>query len=241
MDLRRAAAIAVAGLWWGAATACANDLSGRIQLDGPRPEPVEIPVAAKSPKYPVDGCGTSKRSPRLLVSPEGGVANAVVWLQAATDAQAPAVTAAMDQQACEFVPHVLLVSRGSTVTIGSSDPILHNLRIFREAQMLMHEWQQPAPQPNAISWRFDEAGRFLVRCGVHAWMSAWVIVAEHPYYALSDADGNFTIPQAPPGGSTLRVWHEALGEQRQSVVVNDNTASIVIRFPEPRRVAWESR
>lgn len=241
MDLRRAVAIASVGLWWGAAAACASEISGRIQLDGPRLEPVEIPVVEKSPKYPVEGCGTSKRSPRLVVSADGGVANAVVWLQTSTDAQTSPATAAMDQQACEFVPHVLLVPRGSTVTIGNSDPILHNLRIFREAQMLMHEWQQPAPQPNTISWRFDEAGRFLVRCGVHAWMSAWVIVAEHPYYALSDPDGNFTIPQVPPGAYTLQVWHEALGEQQQSVVVNDDTEPMTIRFAEQRRVAWESR
>ena len=241
MDLRRAAAIAGVGFWWTAAAVCASEMSGRVQLDGPRPEPVEIPVVEKSPNYSVKGCGTSKRSPRLLVSAEGGVANAVVWLQAAAEGQTPPVTATMDQQACEFIPHVLLVPRGSTVTIGNSDPIVHNVRIFREAQMLVHEWQPPAPQPNAISWRFDDAGRFLVRCGVHAWMSAWVIVAEHPYYALSDADGHFTIPQAPPGASTLRVWHEALGAQQQSVVVNDNTAPVIIRFPQQRRVAWESR
>jgi len=228
-------------LWWAAAAVSASEIAGRIQLEGPRPEPVEIPVVAKSPKYPVDGCGASKRSPRLLVSAEGGVANAVVWLQAAAEAQTPAVTAAMDQQACEFIPHVLLVPKGSTVAIGSSDPILHNLRIFREAEMLMHEWQPPAPQPNAIAWRFDEPGRFLVRCGVHAWMSAWVIVADHPYYALSDSDGNFTIPQVPPGAYTLQVWHEALGGQQQSLVVNKNTASIIIRFAEQRRVAWGSQ
>jgi plastocyanin len=169
------------------------------------------------------------------------VANAVVWLQAAADAQTPPVTATMDQQACEFVPHVILVPSGSTVTIGNSDPILHNLRIFREAQMLMHEWQQPAGQPNEIPWRFDEAGRFLIRCGVHAWMSAWVIVADHPYYALSDPDGNFTIPQVPHGAYTLQVWHEALGEQQHSMVVNDDTEPLTIRFAKQRRIAWESR
>lgn len=241
MDLRRAAAIAVASLWWGAATGSAGELSGRVQLDGPRPEPVEIPVVEKSPTYSVEGCGTSKRSPRLTVSADGGVANAVIWLQASADAQRPPVSAAMDQQACEFVPHMMLVPRGSTVTIGNSDPILHNLRIFRETQMLMHEWQPPAPQPNAIAWRFDEPGRFLIRCGIHAWMSAWVIVAEHPYYAMSDSDGNFTIPQVPSGTYTLRVWHEALGEQQHSVAVKDDGGRITIRFAEQRRVAWESR
>lgn len=241
MDLRRAVAIAGVGLWWGAAAACAGEISGRVQLDGPKPEPVEIPVVEKSPKYPVAGCGTSKRSPRLVVSDDGGVANAVVWLQRPADGRMPPVTATMDQQACEFIPHVILVPRDSTVTIGNSDPMLHNLRIFREAQMLMHEWQPPAPQPNTIAWRFDEAGRFLLRCGVHAWMSAWVIVAEHPYYALSDAKGDFTIPQVPPRAYTLQVWHETLGEQQQSVVVNQDTPPITIRFAEQRRIAWESR
>ena len=242
MDLRRTATIVAGiGLWWGAAVVCASEISGRVELDGPRPDPVNIPVIEPSPNYSVQGCGSSKRSARLIVSPEGGVANAVVWLQAAAEAQALPITAALDQQACEFVPHMLLVPRGSTVTIGNSDLILHNVRIFRETEMLMHEWQQPAPSPKTISWRFDEAGRFLIRCGVHAWMSAWVIVAEHPYYALSDADGNFTMSGVPPGASTLLVWHESLGEQRQSVMVTHDTTPMTIRFPEQRRVAWESR
>jgi plastocyanin len=168
----------------------------------------------------------------LIVSADGGVANAVVWLQVSANAQMSPVTAAMDQQACEFIPHVMLVPKGSTVTIGNSDPILHNLRIFRDAEMLMHEWQQPAPQPNAIPWRFDEAGRFLVRCGVHAWMSAWVVAADHPYYALSDADGQFTIPQAPPGAATLHVWHETLGEHQQliDIVVDQTGAPITVTY-----------
>lgn len=236
MDLRRAASIVVIGIGWGVATVWADELSGRVQLDGPRPKPVEISVMAKSPQYPIEACGKSKRSPRLIVSADAGVANALVWLQVSADPQTSAVTATIDQQACEFVPHVLLVPRGSKVTIGNSDPILHNLRIFRDADMLMHEWQQPAPQPNAISRKFDEAGRFLLRCGVHAWMSAWVIVADHPYYALSDSNGNFTIPQVPPGEYTLQVWHEALGEQQQKVVVNNNEAvPITIHFTEHRR------
>lgn len=240
MDLRRTIAIALAALGWAAA-ASASDLTGRVQLDGPRPEPTEIPVLAKSSKYSVQGCGTSKRSPRLLVSEEGGVANAVVWLESAAVVPAAPMTATMDQQACEFVPHVLLVPRGSTVTIGNSDGILHNVRMFHETQMLMHEWQPPAPQPNAIAWRGDEPGRYLVRCGVHAWMSAWIIVIEHPYYALSDAEGTFTIHHAPPGASTLHVWHEALGEQEHSVAVSRDREPITIRFAEQRRMAWESR
>ena len=237
MDLRRAASIALMGVWWGAAAVWAGEISGRVQLDGPRPKPVEIPVMAKSPQYPIEVCGRSKHSPRLVVSADRGVANALVWLHVSTDSydsQTPPVTVTLNQQACEFVPHVLLVPRSSRVTIGNSDPILHNLRIFREAQMLMHEWQQPAPQPNEISWRFDEAGRFLIRCGVHSWMSAWVIVADHPYSALSDLNGNFTISQVSPGAYTLQVWHEALGEQQRKVVVNNDTGPVIIRFAEHR-------
>lgn len=231
MDLFRASAIIGLGICCAAGPARAGALEGAVVLEGPRPAPATIPVTSKSADHPVEHCGgPTKASERLLVSDTGGVANAVVWLEMRTDGALEPGAASLDQRTCDFVPHLLLVPRGSTVQVTNSDPILHNLRLFREASMLSHEWQQPKATP--IAWQFDQPGRFLVRCGVHSWMTAWVVVADHRYYAVSNSDGTFAMPEAPPGAYTLHAWHEVLGEQQQRVSLERDTANVTIRYAQ---------
>lgn len=231
MGLFRTSAIVGLGVCCAAAPVKAGVLEGAVVLEGPRPAPVTIPVTSKSPDYPVESCGgPTKASERLLVGDTGGVANAVVWLEMQADDALEPSTANLDQRTCDFAPHLLLVPRGSTVQVSNSDPILHNLRLFREASMLSHAWQKPKTKP--VAWQFDKPGRFLVRCGVHSWMTAWVVVADHRYYTVSNSDGTFAMPEAPPGAYTLHAWHEVLGEQRQRVSLERDKANVTIRYTQ---------
>ena len=69
------------------------------------------------------------------------------------------------------------------------------------------------------------------RCDVHPWMSAFINVFNHPYYAVSAADGSFTIDNLPPGDYVIEAWHETLGTQTQSITVAPNeTAAAGISF-----------
>lgn len=213
----------------------AGEIQGTVQLEGPVPAPKAITITAKSKDYSIDGCGAvTKTSQALVVDAAGGIQYVIVWLEqlgATPQLNAP-TTAILDQQACVFEPHVLLVPSGSTVAIGNSDPVLHNVRIFQERTMLMHEWQQPKAGP--LTWRFDEPGRYLVRCGVHAWMYAWVVVADHPYYAVTNATGHFTLSGVPEGKYVLHVWHETLGEQQQRLSVTAADAIQTVRLTYER-------
>ena len=231
MGLPRTVAVAVGIGLWLAPPVRAGDIRGAVRLSGKAPEPVTLTIEPKAGDHSTAGCGDLTRaSQRLLVDPEGGVQNAVVWLEgvAAAGASGHGSPAVLDQQACEFVPHVLLIPHDGTLAIRNSDPVLHNTRIFRDATMLMHEWQ--APQAGDLEWRFDAPGRYLVRCGVHSWMHAWVVAAEHPYYGLTDSAGRFTISGVPRGTYTLSVWHEALGEQRQRMRVRAGRSEVVIHL-----------
>lgn len=96
--------------------------------------------------------------------------------------------------------------------------------------MLMHEWQQP--QGPDLAWRFDAPGRYLVRCGVHAWMYAWVVVTDHRHAAVTDHAGAFTIPRVPEGGHTLHVWHETLGEHDQPIQVGRQGVVVEVRLAQ---------
>jgi len=186
-------------------------------------------------QHPLEDCGAfPKPSQRLLTDPRGGVQNAVVWVEmpAGPPDAVEQGAGVLDQRDCVFEPHVLLIPAGGTLTIRNPDSVLHNVRIFQARTMLMHEWQQ-AQGPD-LTWRFDEPGRYLVRCGIHSWMYAWIVVAEHGYYALTDSAGGFTIPDVPQGDVIVHVWHETLGEQSQPVTVTPGQSVIMVRVAHKR-------
>jgi plastocyanin len=213
----------------------AGELQGVVRLDGAVPEPATFTISSTSAHHPIDGCGAvTKRSPRLLVDPRGGVQNAVVWVEVPAGSYEPleGVTRILDQRECVFEPHVILLPVGGTLAIRNSDPMLHNVRIFQERTMLMHEWQQP--QGPDLTWHFETPGRYIVRCGVHAWMYAWVVVADHRYHAVTDQGGAFTLPDIPEGSYRLHVWHEALGGQSQPVTVTPGQSVITVRVAHER-------
>ena len=228
---RRGAIVVLLTLLGSASTAAAGELRGTVRLDGAPPAPKLLPAGPATEKHSLEGCGEfPKQSQALLLDPQGGVQNAVVWVELPGTPPEPVEDGGglLDQRECVFEPHVLLARAGAAVTIRNPDPVLHNVRIFRERLMLMHEWQA-AGGPD-LTWRFDEPGRYLVRCGVHSWMHAWIVVAEHRYYALTDAAGGFTIPEVPQGDLLMRVWHETLGEQQQRVTVTPGGSVITIRL-----------
>ncbi len=235
MDFRQAVAVAGAALALGiAGQAQAGQLHGVVRLDGPRPEPAVITITATSTEYSIEGCGAvTKPSQQLLVDRAGGIQNVVVWvdLPGAPREAAVDMTATLDQHACVFEPHLVVLPIGGTLVIRNSDPVLHNVRIFQARTMLMHEWQKPQDQD--LTWRFTEPGRYLVRCGVHAWMYAWVVIGDPARTGVTDAAGQFTLSGIPEGRYTLHVWHETLGEREQPVTVTGEGSTVTIHVPEP--------
>lgn len=241
MGLRRTSPVTgLLVVCWAIPLARAGEIVGTVRLDGPVPSPTVMTIEPQDGNHSTAGCGNlSKPSPRLLVDANGGIQNTVVWLDPAPHLHTsdPDTAVVLDQRDCVFSPHVLVVPPGGRLAIRNSDSILHNVRIFREFTMLMHEWQ-PA-QTDDLVWRFDSPGRYLVRCGVHSWMYAWVIAADHAYYTLTDAAGSFRISGVPAGRYTLRIWHETLGEQQQVVRAGKRQTDVVIHWSQERRASWE--
>ncbi|MBI3323103.1 MAG: hypothetical protein HYZ95_01405 [Candidatus Omnitrophica bacterium] len=239
--LIRLCGIAFALTLW-APPAQSADLHGSVVLDGPAPAPETVVIEPKTGVHSTEGCGSlEKGSSKLRVSPEGGVRDAVVWVEdaptavgtsageAAENASPPLL---VDQKECVFSPHVVATAAGGSVAIRNSDGVIHNIRIFREGNpsMLMHRWQKADAAD--IPWRFEEAGRYVVRCGVHPWMYAWVFVAPHRAVAVTDESGRFVLAGVAPGRHTLRVWHETLGQAEVAVEVGPEGERIdAIRFP----------
>lgn len=191
-----------------AGPAGAGDVTGVVRYGGAAPPAPALPVTKDQ-----GACGREVPDESVLVA-GGRLANAVVSLAGAPGA--PPARATLDQRGCRFVPHVQAVPRGSTLEILNGDPLLHSV----------HGWQghatrfdvPTAEQGARVPVRLDRAGVIQVRCDVHAWMSAWLVVTEGPA-AVTGADGSFTLRGVPPGRYTLTAWHERLGERSAQVTV----------------------
>jgi plastocyanin len=155
----------------------------------------------------------------------GRVANVFVWISDGVDARAgvppaPDEAVEIDQRGCVYVPRVVGVRVRQPVAFVNSDPLLHNVHalpaVNREFNLGM---------PGGASAREHAFSRpetmVRLKCDVHPWMGAWIGVVDHPWFAVTGADGRFELPPLPPGEYELSAWHERLGEQTRRVTVGE--------------------
>ena len=186
-------------------------IRGAVRLAGAAPKLPAMPTGKDEAV-----CGKEQPTPRLVVSKDMGVANTVVYLESVASGKPFARTEAlMDQKGCRYDPHVLIVPKSPALGISNSDSVLHNVHactsdaarktLFNIAQPLIGQRTPIAPEKLATP------GIYALSCEAgHPWMSGYLVVAAHPYYAVTGADGSFAIDEVPPGKYTLRMWHEGV-------------------------------
>lgn len=196
--------------------AAGGAIKGTVTLKGTAPELKKLAVTID--QYV---CGKEKNPEDLVLSPQGGIRSAVVWLDkppAGAPAAALTPTVTMDQRECVFAPRVVVVPIGGKIDFLNSDRLLHNLHGTPSANPPFNRTQ---PKGRTITIAFDKPEIIRVTCDLHSWMRGWVVVAEHPYYVLTDGAGEFELKGLPPGRYTLKVWQERLGTVSKEVVVGD--------------------
>jgi plastocyanin len=203
----------------------AGTIKGNVRYAG-------TPVEKKKLSVTIDQylCGKEKEAGDLVLSPTNGISNAVVSLQGVPATKTPAndVRVKMDQRQCVFLPRVVVVPAGGTVEFLNSDRLLHNVKSGGKENPPFNR-AQPHARSIAIAFRSPEVLR--VDCDLHSWMRGWVVVAEHPYYAVTGEEGEFTLDNVPPGKYTLQVWQEVLGVVSQQVTVaSDGTQTVTVRM-----------
>lgn len=208
-------------------TTTAGQIQGRVLMTG------EVPAATKRP-VTIDQyvCGTEKEVGDLVVSPAREVRNVVVWLETPPPG-APSRPlpnpAEMDQKECLFVPRVVLVPARGTVQFLNSDRLLHNLHSTPKQNPSFNRTQ---PKGRTIPIAFANPEIIRLDCDLHSWMRGWVVVADHPFYAMSDGQGRFRLDDVPPGQYTLQIWHERLGRvSRPLTVTADAATPVTIELP----------
>ena len=193
----------------------AGDIVGKVRYAGTAPAPAKIPVTKDQAV-----CGKATHvDESLIVGADKGVMYVVVKVADPKDGKkmTPAKKPALDQNGCKFVPHVEIVPAGAEIDIVNSDGILHNIHSFPKNNPPFNKAQPKFK--NVMPATFAKPDIVQVKCDVHSWMNGWVVVAEHPYYALTDASGAYTISGVPAGTYTIETWHEKLGKQTKSVTV----------------------
>lgn len=176
----------------------------------------------------VEACGTSINVSTVQVGSNQGLRNVVVSLTDITEGAAISVSStppALDQDGCEFTPHILIAPVQETVNVLNSDPITHNVHTAAFENRPLNRAQPAAVR--SIDVTFDAAEKVRVRCDIHEWMSAWIVVVDHPYYQVTGESGSFVLENVPPGTYTMEVWHEQLGATTQQVTVTAGSASEV--------------
>lgn len=192
-------------------------LQGVVRAERSAPTPTQRQVFKHH-----EVCGETVPDESLVLGPESSVRYAVVSLEGISRGKAVERDAVnvLDNQKCRFVPHVVTASVGQWLLLTNSDPILHNA----DAVSLENRgtlFNVALPPNKQLRQPLAKAGRIRVTCDVrHTWMEAYVVVAEHPYITVTDAEGAYEIRDVPPGSYTVKVWHEKLGTLERPITIS---------------------
>lgn len=167
-------------------------------------------------------CGDSAAVREVRLSGTS-LANALVWVEgpAAGKPLPEKRRATLTIERCRFEPRITAVVSGSTINVFSRDRASHHVRFYREgagtpvATVMTMDAGQVVPSETIA----DKAGIVEARCEMHPWVRAYVAVFDHPYFAVTDAKGAFTIDELPAGTYTVKVWHEGMSQPAEQRVV----------------------
>jgi hypothetical protein len=218
----------------------AGTISGVVKWSGPQPAALTLPIN-KDAEICDPESHKRRDLQRLIIGPDGGVANTVVFLKDISGGKAmdiPEERRFLDQRRCQYEPHILIVPQNGTLQMKSSDAVLHTVHMDGAATFNL-----PFPFVNRVNSRvMPNVGLVNLKCnGGHVWMNAEILVVPHPYYTVTDESGSFTLTGVPPGQYVLVAWHEGWSVLRQEGTFDVLTERKVDRplFSDPR--TWEKK
>ncbi len=198
-----------------------GSIRGIVRYEGevPKRKPVHMSTA--------ECVSTHKDSPleeKLVVSTEGNLQYSLVYVWKGLPKKsfdAPTSPVVLDQVGCIYIPHVIGIQQGQELQIKNSDPFMHNVLATASKNQPFNEAMNR--KGDLLTKKFTEAELPVsFQCGVHPWMRSYAGVFKHPFFAVSDANGNFEINGLPAGEYVLRAWHEVEGLRTQDVSVKLN-------------------
>ena len=230
-----ALAVLTTGLLFASA-AVAGSISGTIKYDGATPPTKPLKMDADP------GCLKKHANPvmseRVVIGPGGDtLANVFISVKSGLPDKKwpiPSEPVVMDQNGCQYKPHVMGIMAGQTFKVLNSDGLLHNVHALPKVNSAFNR-AMPANVKEAEYTFSKPEPTFKIKCDVHPWMGAYMTVMEHPFFAVSGTDGKYEIKDLPPGTYEIETWHEfdRFPAQTASVTVGDGAATADFTFKGP--------
>ncbi len=207
--------------------ATAGTISGKIAFDGDVPKLAAIQMASDP------ACEGAHKGPvpaETYMVKDGGLDNVFVYIKDGLDKKyvftTPTQTLTLNQQGCQYVPHVLGIRVGQPLQIVNDDNTMHNVHGMPETNQEFNFGQPLSGMKSDVTFTAPEV---LVpfKCDVHSWMNAFIGVVNHPYFAVSADGGKFELRDVPPGTYTIEAVHEKLGRQTQTVTIGSKDSKQV--------------
>ena len=199
----------------------AGSVTGRVHIEGPLPENALLDMSGDAVCVREQKQGVRAET---FVSENGSLGNVFVYVKDGLGNyafEAPSEPVKLDQRGCVYVPHVFGAQVGQAVEFINSDPTLHTVHVLAHANAEFNFSQPIKGQKNRRYFSKPEV-MIRLRCNVHSWMSSYLGVLDHPYFAVTSPAGTFELKGLPAGTYTVEAWHETLGTRTQSVTLADN-------------------
>jgi hypothetical protein len=204
--------------------------SGMVTFSGMAPANAEIDMSTEEVCAAKHSMAPTQQT--VVVGDGGGLANVFVYVKEgleSLDFPTPTEAVVLDQDGCEYMPHVLGVQTGQDYTLKNSDGLMHNINASPTENRGFNVSQPVAMETNR-SFPTAEIMVPLI-CNVHGWMNAYLGVVDHPYFTVTGADGSASLQGLPPGDYVVEAWHEMYGTLTQNItIVTGETADLSFEF-----------
>ena len=215
-------------------TATAGNVTGMAMLEGTAPANEGIKMNAD----PV--CMRENKTPQeqetWVVGSGGALGNVFVYVKDGLGNyvfDTPTESLTLDQKGCRYHPHVFGIRVNQPLQIVNSDPTLHNIHALPKVNKEFNNGQPIQGMKMMQTFTAKEV-MLPFKCDVHGWMNAYVGVLDHPYFAVTGADGKFELKSLPAGTYTIEAWHEKLGTATEMVTLGEKeTKDIMFHFKAP--------
>ena len=197
----------------------------------------EVKFTEAPPRLPVikvtkdqDYCGETLPNETYLIDSNGGLKNVVVFVESATMGKAANLQKEnfLYNDGCRYAPRISAIQRGEKLKLKSHDPKLHIPHGYRGDRTVFNLSLPFKNTTIEATSRIREPGMLKVVCDTHAWMLGFIHVFDHPYFAVTNEQGAFSIPDLPAGNYVLKAWHEDGGTKSQEITVPESGETRIV-------------
>ena len=196
-------------------------IEGVVKFTGKAPDMKDLP----KPSDPVCAAAKPKEN-NVIVSKDGGLKDVLVRIEpgGAKGGDAPSTAPQLKQEGCMYTPRMLGVMAGQDIEVINADKTMHNVHTYKGQETVLNAGQ-PAGSAPIKKPASDEAAIIKVKCDVHPWMTAYIVATDHPFFAVTDANGKFSIGKVPPGDYNVEAFHSDFGLKTGKLHVDSNKSA----------------